>query len=108
MASEHAPPNMTEYIKHHLHHLQVQTPGTEGQFWLINIDSIVFMLLAVLVFFWLFLRVSRRATAGVPGKLQCADGNDPFFRRRHGPRDLPRPQQAHRAAVADHFRASCS
>jgi F-type H+-transporting ATPase subunit a len=72
MASEHASPNMTEYIKHHLHHLQVQAPGTEGQFWLINIDSIFFMLLSVLVFFWLFMRVSRRATAGVPGKLQCA------------------------------------
>ncbi|HMM67649.1 MAG TPA: F0F1 ATP synthase subunit A [Dokdonella sp.] len=72
MASEHASPNMTEYIKHHLHHLQVQAPGTEGQFWLINIDSIFFMLLAVLVFFWLFMRVSRHATAGVPGKLQCA------------------------------------
>jgi F-type H+-transporting ATPase subunit a len=72
MASEHASPNMTEYIKHHLHHLQVQAPGTEGQFWLINIDSIFFMLLAVLVFFWLFMSVSRRATSGVPGKLQCA------------------------------------
>jgi F-type H+-transporting ATPase subunit a len=72
MASEHASPNMTEYIKHHLHHLQVQAPGTEGQFWLINIDSIFFMLLSVLVFIWLFMRVSRRATSGVPGKLQCA------------------------------------
>ena len=72
MASEHESPNMTGYIKHHLHHLQMQAPGTEGQFWLINIDSIFFMLLAVLVFFWLFMRVSRRATAGVPGKLQCA------------------------------------
>ena len=72
MASEHEAPNMTGYIKHHLHHLQVQTPGTEGQFWLINIDSIIFMLLAVVVFLWLFMKVSRRATSGVPGKLQCA------------------------------------
>jgi F-type H+-transporting ATPase subunit a len=72
MASEHAPANMTEYIKHHLHHWQVQMPGTEGQFWLINLDSVLFKLLAALVFVFLFLRVSRKATAGVPGKLQCA------------------------------------
>ncbi|MEZ5461162.1 F0F1 ATP synthase subunit A [Dokdonella sp.] len=72
MASEHAPANMTDYIKHHLHHLQVQVPGTEGQFWLINVDSVLFKLLACVLFVWVFLRVSRRATAGVPGKLQCA------------------------------------
>ena len=72
MASEHASPNMTGYIKHHLQHLQVQMPGTEGKFWLVNIDSIFFLMLAVLLFFWLFMSVSRRATAGVPGKLQCA------------------------------------
>ena len=72
MSSETAPANMTEYIKHHLHHLQVQVPGTEGQFWLLNIDSIIFKLLACVLFVWVFLRVSRRATAGVPGKLQCA------------------------------------
>ena len=63
---------MTEYIKHHLHHWQVQMPGTEGQFFLVNLDSVLFKLLAVLVFLWFFLRVSRRATSGVPGKLQCA------------------------------------
>jgi F-type H+-transporting ATPase subunit a len=72
MASEHAPANMTDYIKHHLQHLQYQVPGTEGQFWLINVDSVLFKLLACLLFVWVFLRVSRRATAGVPGKLQCA------------------------------------
>ncbi|MEO8011967.1 MAG: F0F1 ATP synthase subunit A [Dokdonella sp.] len=72
MASETGPANMTDYIKHHLQHLQVQMPGTEGQFWLINLDSVLFKLLAALVFVFVFLRVSRRATAGVPGKLQCA------------------------------------
>jgi F-type H+-transporting ATPase subunit a len=72
MASEHAPANMTEYIKHHLHHWQVQVPGIEGPFGLLNLDSLLFKLLAVVVFLWVFLRVSRRATAGVPGKLQCA------------------------------------
>ena len=69
MASEHASPNMTEYIKHHLHHWQVQMPGTEGQFWLINLDSVLIKLLAALLFVWYFIRVARRATPGVPGKL---------------------------------------
>ena len=72
MASEHASPNMTEYIKHHLHHWQVQMPGTEGQFWLINLDSVLIKLLAALLFVWYFIRVARRATSGVPGKMQCA------------------------------------
>ncbi|MGB0133237.1 F0F1 ATP synthase subunit A [Dokdonella sp.] len=72
MASEHAPANMTDYIKHHLQHLQVQVPGTESQFFLINVDSVLFKLLACVLFVWVFLRVSRRATSGVPGKLQCA------------------------------------
>ena len=72
MASEQAPPNMTEYIKHHLHHWQAQVPGIDGPFGLVNLDSLVFKLLAVVVFLWVFMRVARRATAGVPGKLQCA------------------------------------
>ena len=65
MASEHASPSMTEYIQHHLHHWQVQLPGTEGQFFLVNIDSVLFKLLAAFLFLWFFLRV-RGATAGVP------------------------------------------
>ncbi len=72
MASEHASPSMTEYIQHHLHHWQVQLPGTESPFFLVNIDSVLFKLLAASLFVWFFLRVSRRATAGVPSKLQCA------------------------------------
>ena len=47
MASEHAPANMTDYIKHHLQHLQVQVPGTESQFFLINVDSVLLKLFAV-------------------------------------------------------------
>src|SRR5687767_16014463 len=70
MAAEHGPANMTDYIKHHLQHLQVQVG--EGPFWVINLDSLLFKLLAIMVFFFIFLRVARRATAGVPGKLQCA------------------------------------
>jgi F-type H+-transporting ATPase subunit a len=60
----------TEYIQHHLHHLQVKVG--EGSFMTINIDSVFFLLLMCAIFLGVFLYVSRRATAGVPGKLQCA------------------------------------
>ena len=70
IASEHGPENMTDYIKHHLQHLQWNVG--EGAFWTINLDSVLFKLLMALIFVVLFLRVARRATSGVPGKLQCA------------------------------------
>ncbi len=71
MASEeHGPANMTEYIKHHLHHLEYKVG--DGAFWTINLDSVLVKLVLALVFVVLFLRVARRATSGVPGKLQCA------------------------------------
>ena len=60
----------TEYIQHHLHHLQVSV-GT-GKFWTLNVDSIFFLLLLSAIFLFVFLRIARRATAGVPGKMQCA------------------------------------
>ncbi len=64
----HAPANMTEYIKHHLHHLQVKLPGTNV---LVNLDSIVFKVSIALLFVLVFVRVAQRSTSGVPGKLQC-------------------------------------
>jgi len=71
MATEEAGSgNMTEYIQHHLHHLQWSIG--DGVFMKINIDTLFFTLLAGLTFLVLFLGVSRRATSGVPGKLQCA------------------------------------
>ena len=61
------PENMTGYIKHHLEHL------SQGEgFAALHLDSIFFKVLLALVFVSLFIGVSRRATAGVPGKLQCA------------------------------------
>lgn len=38
----------------------------------INVDSVFFLLLMCALFVGFFLYVSRRATSGVPGKLQCA------------------------------------
>ena len=69
MASE-SQGGQTAYIEHHLHHLQVSVG--DGKFWVLNIDSVFFLLLLSAIFLFVFLRVSRRATAGVPGKLQCA------------------------------------
>jgi F-type H+-transporting ATPase subunit a len=71
MATEEAGAvNMTEYIQHHLHHLQLSV-GV-GDFMKINLDTLAFTVLTAFVFLFLFVRVARRATAGVPGKLQCA------------------------------------
>lgn len=70
MAAETGPATMTDYIKHHLVHWNVQVG--DGPFWTLNLDSVVIKLLLALAFVWLFLRVARRATTGVPGRLQCA------------------------------------
>ena len=70
MSAESGSGGLTEYIKHHLHHLQWQYG--DSKFETINLDSVFFLLLASVVFLFVFLRVARRATPGVPGKLQCA------------------------------------
>ena len=70
MSAESGSGGTTEYIKHHLHHLQWNF--ADGKFWTINVDSVFFLLLMATIFTVLFLRVARKATPGVPGKLQCA------------------------------------
>ena len=66
MAAE-GPTDMGGYITHHLEHLS----SGEG-FNALHLDSIFFKLLLALVFVTLFIGVARRASSGVPGKLQCA------------------------------------
>ncbi len=68
-----------EYIGHHLQNLQVcrvdgQWVWNEcaGNFYGFNVDSLVFAALLGLLFTWLFRKVARSATSGVPGKLQTA------------------------------------
>ncbi len=60
----------TEYIQHHLKHLQWHVG--EGKFPVINIDSVIITLVLSTVFLFFFLRTARKATAGVPGKFQTA------------------------------------
>ncbi|MCB1589016.1 MAG: F0F1 ATP synthase subunit A, partial [Xanthomonadales bacterium] len=61
---------MTAYIKHHLVHWTLQVG--DGAFWAIHLDSVLFKTLLALLFLFVFIRVARRSTSGVPGKLQCA------------------------------------
>jgi len=70
MTTEHAiagghaaPANSTEYISHHLQHLQTES----GSF---NLDTFWVSAILGFVFLGVFYLASRKATAGVPGKLQ--------------------------------------
>lgn len=67
--AEHEAANASEYINHHLTFLRVKVG--EGDFWTLNIDTLFFKLLLATLFLWIILKVARRATAGVPGKLQA-------------------------------------
>jgi len=70
MLEDEAGAGMTGYIKHHLTHLTVNQ--AHGSFWSIHIDSVVFRLVIALLFIVTLSLVARRATSGVPGKLQAA------------------------------------
>lgn len=68
-----------QYIEHHLQNLQVCRVDGEwvwndcaGNFFGFNVDSLFFAVLLGLIFTWLFRRVAKTATSGVPGKLQTA------------------------------------
>ncbi|MGV3344633.1 F0F1 ATP synthase subunit A [Enterobacteriaceae bacterium LUAb1] len=68
-----------DYIGHHLKHLQLDLRTFElvnghnapATFWTINLDSIFFSVVLGLVFLWLFRKVAKSVTSGVPGKLQA-------------------------------------
>jgi F-type H+-transporting ATPase subunit a len=66
MASEGGSGGMTEYIVHHLHHLE----SGEG-FFQVHVDSVVIKIAIALLFATTFILTARRSTAGVPGKWQC-------------------------------------
>ncbi|MEO0997153.1 MAG: F0F1 ATP synthase subunit A [Pseudomonadota bacterium] len=68
-----------EYIQHHLTNMQVcSVDGTltwnhcEGRFWALNFDSLLVAAILGSLFLWLFRRVAKRSSPGVPGKLQTA------------------------------------
>ncbi|MCH1921140.1 F0F1 ATP synthase subunit A [Shewanella sp. A3A] len=58
-----------EYIQHHL---TFWASGSEpSSFWTWHIDSLLFSVGLGVLFLWLFRSVGKKATTGVPGKLQC-------------------------------------
>jgi len=77
-AHAHAGPTPTEYIQHHLQHLQ-KTFSFESvkqtkivDFNVFNIDSLVFSIVLGVVGCFLLWRAARKATSGVPGRFQAA------------------------------------
>jgi F-type H+-transporting ATPase subunit a len=70
LAEEDVSGGVTGYIKHHLTHYTVDTG--HGAFWAIHVDSIFFTLLISAFFIFILSLAARRATSGVPGKLQTA------------------------------------
>jgi F-type H+-transporting ATPase subunit a len=70
LVEEEVSGGVTGYIKHHLTHLTLDTG--RGVFWSVHIDSIIFTLVISFFFILVLSLVARRATSGVPGKLQAA------------------------------------
>src|ERR1700674_4445247 len=70
MAEEESSGGGTGYIQHHLTHFTVDTG--HGSFWSVHIDSIIFSLVISFIFILVLSIAARRATSGVPGKLQAA------------------------------------
>jgi F-type H+-transporting ATPase subunit a len=81
MASEggHGPRTSGEYIQHHLQNLQVCRADNgewiwnhcAGNFWTINVDSMVISVVLGTLFVWLFRRAAKNASSGAPGKFQA-------------------------------------
>ncbi|HSH49563.1 MAG TPA: F0F1 ATP synthase subunit A [Halomonas sp.] len=75
----------TEYIQHHLQNLtfgnhpengwSIATTAAQAEemgFWAIHLDTMAWSLVMGFLFIWLFRKVGKVATSGVPGRLQCA------------------------------------
>jgi F-type H+-transporting ATPase subunit a len=60
------------YITHHITFLTNHAPRGIVDFSVVNFDTVFFSVLLAVVFTGLFYGVARRASTGVPGKLQCA------------------------------------
>ncbi|MGH8701161.1 MAG: F0F1 ATP synthase subunit A, partial [Burkholderiales bacterium] len=66
MAAENAGPTANEYISHHLVNLHVG-----HGFWTFHLDTLIMSGLVGIAVFGLMAYAGRRATPGVPGKLQA-------------------------------------
>jgi len=70
MAEAEQAPGATEYILHHQSFLSNKAAHGIVDFSVINYDTVFFSVVLALVFFGLFWTVARRASAGVPSKVQ--------------------------------------
>jgi F-type H+-transporting ATPase subunit a len=71
MASGSAPPTASEYIAHHLQHLQNKPQTTLIDFSVIRYDTLFFAVLTGLIVIGTLYLAARKATAGVPGRFQA-------------------------------------
>ena len=65
-------PTAGEYIVHHLQHLQNKPQQGVVDFSVVNLDSLFFAIVLGVLSSWLLWSVARKATAGVPGRMQAA------------------------------------
>ncbi len=72
MAAETHGPTASEYIVHHLQHLQNVKQTSIIDFSVINLDSIVVGILTGAFVLFLLWQGARKATSGVPGRFQAA------------------------------------
>jgi F-type H+-transporting ATPase subunit a len=70
MAAEKEGGGATDYILHHQTFLENKSPHGIVDFSVINYDTVFFSVLLAVVFFGVFWLVARKATSGVPGRLQ--------------------------------------
>lgn len=64
--------SLSGYISHHLHHLSNQEPTGLFDFSVVHLDTLFFSLLTAAIVLFALRMAAARATAGVPGKFQCA------------------------------------
>ena len=110
MAEAEQAPSATEYILHHQTFLSNKEPHGIVDFSVINYDTVFFSVALAVVFLALFWLVARKATSGVPGKLQNFVEMIVGFVDTQVKRQLPRHQPPDRARWRSPFSAgsSCS
>jgi F-type H+-transporting ATPase subunit a len=74
IAAEHLAqgPTAGEYIQHHLTHLRTHTQTNIIDFSVLNLDTMFWSVVTGVLGLWVLWIVARRATSGVPGRLQAA------------------------------------
>jgi len=70
--TESAAPTASEYIVHHLQHLQNKTQTDVVDFTVFNFDSIFWSIVTGVLGTFFLWRAARKATSGVPGRFQAA------------------------------------